>query len=156
MEVRAARCRKVHFSTSRLILFRSKLSRNRPPTPPPPALRFHSGSCGHFDRRLNETGSEKGKNNKKDGRSGSHAACMPFARRDISSLGIFSFFFLFPKGWCCTSKSGRYSRSTADRVTSSPVGGVGQIRPHNCLRSQAGTAASLRPLKPATDCCSFG
>lgn len=35
-------------------------------------------------------------------------------------------------------------------------GGVGQIRPHNCLGSQMGTAASLRPLKPATGCRSFG
>lgn len=35
-------------------------------------------------------------------------------------------------------------------------GGVGQIRPHNYLPSQTGTAASLHPPKPATDCCSFG
>lgn len=35
-------------------------------------------------------------------------------------------------------------------------GGVGQIRPHNCLGSQMGTAASLRPLKPATGCRPFG
>ena len=35
-------------------------------------------------------------------------------------------------------------------------GGVGQIRPHNCLHSQTGTAASLHPPNPATDCCSSG
>lgn len=34
-------------------------------------------------------------------------------------------------------------------------GGVGQIRPHNCLPSHTGTAASLRPVKPVADCCSL-
>lgn len=35
-------------------------------------------------------------------------------------------------------------------------GGVGQIRPYNCLPSHTGTAASPHPLKPATEFCSFG
>lgn len=34
-------------------------------------------------------------------------------------------------------------------------GGVGQIRPHNCLLSHTGTAASLHPLKPVADCWSL-
>lgn len=60
------------------------------------------------------------KNNKKDRHSGSRAACVPFAQQG-RSLGHFLIRDFFQKGSSCSSNSGQYSRSTADRVTSSLV-----------------------------------
>lgn len=110
---------------SRLVLFCSKLSRNQPPTPPPPSLlRFHRGSCGCFDRCLNETGSLKGKTTKRTGTLGAaQLVCLLLnggASWDISSLGIFS------KG---LELHFQYSRSTADRVTSSLVEVLDKLDP---------------------------
>lgn len=121
MEVGVAKCVKVHFSMSRLVLFCSKLSRNKPPMFFVGVFFcFRCGSCGHFDRCLNETGSLKGKTTKRTGTLGAvQLACLLLnrgARWDISSLGTF-----FQKGSSCSSNSGQYSRSTADRVTSSLV-----------------------------------
>lgn len=80
---------------------------------------------------------------------------MPFARRgahwDISSAGLF-----FKRACAALPAKGSTVGQLAIELQPLLCGGVGQIRPHNCLRSQTGTAASLRPLKPATDCCSFG
>lgn len=65
-------------------------------------------------------------------------------------------FFFFKRACAALPAKGSTVGQLAIELQPLLCGGVGQIRPHNCLRSQTGTAASLRPLKPATDCCSFG
>ena len=92
---------------------------------------------------------------KKDEHSGRCTACMPFAQRgthwDISSVWAFS------KG-ACAAVPAKGSTVGQQPIELQPLlcGGVEQIRPHNCLPSQTGTAASPHPPEPATDCCSFG
>lgn len=128
MEVWVARCGKVHFSTSRLVLFCSKSSRNKPPVCFF-FFCFYRSSCGRFDRCLNETGSLGAKTTKRR-HSGSRAACLAFAQQG-RSLGRFLIrgFFFFQKGSSCNSNWGQYSRSTADRVTSSLVEVLDKLDP---------------------------
>lgn len=123
MEVGAARCGKVHFPTSRLVLFCSKSSRNKPPVFF--VVCFYRSSCGHFDRCLKETGSLEGKTTKRTDTLGAARLAWRWgARQDVSSLGIF-----FQKGSSCNSNWGQYSRSTADRVTSSLVEVLDKLDP---------------------------
>lgn len=114
MEVRATRCRKVHFPMSHLVLFCSKLSKNQPPT-----SRFHRGSRGHFDRCLSEIGSLKGKTAERTGSLGAMPlACIPLnggASGAISSAGTSS------EGLELHFQLRQNSRSAAARVTGSLV-----------------------------------
>lgn len=87
---------------------------------------------------------------KKDKHSGSCTGCMPFAQ-----LGHFLSGGFFKRACAAVPAKGSTVGQLPIELQPLCCGGVGQIRPHNCLPSQTGTAASLHLSKPATDCCSF-
>lgn len=157
MVVQIVTCRKLHYAMSHLVLFYSKSTRNHLPPIFLSALSPAAYVASVIDcwMKLDMFRRGVGGGEKKDKHSGSCTACMPFARRgarwDISSAGLF-----FKRACTALPAKGSTVGQLAIELQPPLCGGVGQIRPHNCLRSQTGTAASLRPLKPATDCCSFG
>lgn len=103
--------------------------------------------AGLFDRLLNET-------TKRTGTLGvTQPACLLLNGEHAGTFPQWGFFKR-----ACTAVPNKGSTVGQLPVELQPLfcGGVGQIRPHNCLSSQTVTAASLRPLKSTTDCCSFG
>lgn len=124
---------------------------NRPEMASPyPFLHFHCNLCGLCDRLLTETGSVK----KRTSTLGvAQPACLSL---NGALAGTFPLWGFFKRACAAVPAKGSTVGQLPIELQPLLCGGVGQIRPHNCLPSQTGTAASLHPPKPATDCCSFG
>lgn len=124
---------------------------NRPEMASPyPFLHFHCNLCGLCDRLLTETGSVK----KRTSTLGvAQPACLSL---NGTLAGTFPQWGFFKRACAAVPAKGSTVGQLPIELQPLLCGGVGQIRPHNCLPSQTGTAASLHPPKPATDCCSFG
>lgn len=109
---------------------------------------LHHGSCGLCDRLLNETGSVKkgqalcegGKKKKADKLHSLHAF-----RSTGLSPGHFLSGAVFKRAGAAVPAQGSTVGQPAIELQPLFCGGVGQIRAHNCLPSQTGTAASLQP-----------
>lgn len=103
--------------------------------------------CSLFDRLLNET-------TKRTGTLGvTQHSCLLLNGEHAGTFPQQGFFKR-----ACTAVPNKGSTVGQLPVELQPFfcGGLGQIRPHNCLSSQTVTAAYLRLLKSTTDCCSFG
>lgn len=141
----------VSHAMSHLVSLYGRSSRNRLSHPPCLSLRtFPCSLCGLCDRLLNETGYVwKGGG---EGEKKGQALWESLSLRAFCSTGHLQGHFLSSSALAKGSTVGQLAIELQPLL----CGGVGQIRPHNCLGSQMGTAASLRPLKPATGCRPFG
>ena len=118
---------------------------NRPEMASPyPFLHFHCNLCGLCDRLLTETGSVK----KRTSTLGVvQPACLSL---NGALAGTFPQWGFFKRACSAVPAKGSTVGQLPIELQPLLCGGVGQIRPHNCLPSQTGTAASLHPPKPAT------